>query len=130
MDAPSAGRLVGILQIAIPVKDIARATDFYRDKLGLAFLMAAPAMAFFDCGGTRIYLDANPGTLQAGGNSLVYFRSDDIEAANARFEALGVEVHLKPQVIARLPGREVWLMWIRDSESNLLGVMQERPTQA
>ena len=45
-------------QIAMPVKDIDRAVAFYRDRLGLPFLFAAPPrLAFFDCGGTRLMLD-------------------------------------------------------------------------
>src|SRR5689334_23392181 len=119
--------LTGILQAAIPAKDIGRAADFYRDKLGLALLMKAPGMAFFDCGGVRLYVDANPSGMEAGGNTGLYFRADDIERAHAAFRERGVEIHREPHVIARLPGRQVWLMWIRDSESNLLGVMQERP---
>ena len=59
--------LNGILQIAIPVKDIDRATAFYRDALQLEFLMSAPNMAFFACGGVRLYLDANKGIVEAGG---------------------------------------------------------------
>lgn len=119
--------LTGIVQVAIPAKDIERATAFYGEKLGMQFLMKFPGMAFFDCGGTRIYVDANPGNAEAGGNSMVYFRAADIDRAHAAFKERGVEIHEAPKVIARLPGREVWLMWIRDSESNLLGVMQEKP---
>ena len=79
-----------------------------------------------DCGGTRIYLDANPGTAEAGGNSLVYFRADDIDRVHERLEERGVTIQQPPQVIARLPDRDVWLMWIRDSESNLVGIMEEK----
>ena len=118
--------LTGILQVAIPAKDIGRATDFYRDKLGLALLMKAPGMAFFDCCGVRLYLDANPVVVEAGGNTLLYLGTRDIDGAHAALKALGVAIHQEPHVVARLPGREVWLMWIRDSEANLLGLMQER----
>jgi len=48
-------QLTGILQIAIPAADIARTTAFYRDVLELRFLMDGPNMAFFDCGGVRLY---------------------------------------------------------------------------
>jgi hypothetical protein len=33
---------------------------------------------------------------------------------------------VKPQVIAHLPGQDLWLMWFRDSEDNLLAIMEER----
>ena len=38
-------------QIAINVKDIGRAVQFYRDTLGMKFLFEVPNLAFFDCGG-------------------------------------------------------------------------------
>ncbi len=118
--------LSGILQIAIPVKDIERATAFYRDALELQLLMNGPNMAFFNCGGVRLYLDANKGVVEAGGNSLIYFRAGNIDKAHALFKERSVKIHQEPRVIAALPDRDVWLMWIRDSEENLLGVMEER----
>jgi methylmalonyl-CoA/ethylmalonyl-CoA epimerase len=120
--------LTGLLQVAIPAKDIERASAFYTEKLGMQFLFKGPNMAFLMCGSVRIYLDANPGVVEAGGNSLLYFRATDIDRAHETFKSRGVEVKEPPHVIARLPDREVWLMWLRDSESNLVGVMQEKPT--
>ena len=48
----------GIGQIHITVRDIDRAVAFYRDTLGLPLLFQVPGrdMAFFDCGGVRLYL--------------------------------------------------------------------------
>lgn len=118
--------LSGILQIAIPVKDIERATAFYRDALELQLLMNGPNMAFFNCGGVRLYLDANKGVVEAGGNSLIYFRAVNIERVFSSLRERDVKIHQEPRVIAALPDRDIWLMWIRDSEENLLGVMEER----
>ena len=119
--------LAGVMQVAIPAKDIDRASDFYARKLGMQFLFKAPNMAFLACGDTRIYLDSHPGMgVQPGGNTLLYFRAVDIERAHSTFKERGVEVTEAPHVIARMPDRDVWLMWIRDSESNLVGVMQEK----
>ena len=119
-------QLTGIIQLGIPVSDIERATAFYHEKLGLQLFVRGPNMAFLGCGDIRIYLDANPGTVQSGKNSMIYFRSRNLEHAHAAFKELGVTVFQPPNVIASLPDREVWLMWIRDSEENLLGVMEER----
>lgn len=118
--------LTGITQIAIPAKDIERATAFYRDTLGMTFLFNAPNMAFLDCGGIRVYLDANPGGKDSGGNSLIYFKTGDIEGAHAELKEKGTAIHQAPGIIAKLPDRDVWLMWIRDSEGSLLGIMEER----
>jgi methylmalonyl-CoA/ethylmalonyl-CoA epimerase len=122
-----AGELTGVIQIGIPAKDIERATAFYRDVLGMQLLMTPPNMAFLNCGGIRIYLDTR-GPLAAGGNSLVYFQTDDIDAVHVRLKERGVLIDQEPHLIAKLPDRDVWLMEIRDSESNLLGIMEERRT--
>lgn len=119
-------QITGVLQLAIPVRDIGRATAFYRDSLGLKFLMAAPNMAFFDCGGVRLYLDASQTSRQASSNSFIYFRSSNIFNHASALRALAVSIHQEPHIIARLPHAEVWLMWINDSEGNLLGIMEER----
>jgi methylmalonyl-CoA/ethylmalonyl-CoA epimerase len=118
--------LNGIIQIGIPVKDIERATAFYRDVLGFRLLMNGPNMAFLDCAGIRIYLDGNPGTVEAGANSLVYFRTKNIEHSHASLKDSTATIHKPPHIIASLPSVDIWLMWIRDSESNLLGIMEER----
>jgi predicted enzyme related to lactoylglutathione lyase len=119
-------QLIGVMQLAIPVTNIERATAFYRDTLGFRLLMNGPNMAFLDCGGIRLYLDANPGAVEAGKNTLIYFRAENIDRAHSAFNEGGVTIFRKPEIIASLPHRDLWLMWIRDSESNLLGVMEER----
>ena len=119
-------QITGILQIAISVKDIARATAFYRDVLGLRLLFDAPNMAFFDCGGIRLYLAAGEGVEQHGSSSHIYFRSGDAAALSAALKEKGVSIHQEPHIIARMPDHDLWLFWIRDSENNLLGVMEER----
>ena len=119
-------QIAGVLQLAIPVRDIGRATAFYRDSLGLKFLMDAPNMAFFDCGGVRLYLDANEVSQPPSSNQFIYFRSTDIVSHASVLKGKDVSMHQEPRVIAKLPHAEVWLMWIRDSEGNLLGIMEER----
>ena len=56
-------------QIAVVCQDVARATAFYRDTLGLQFLFAAgPTLSFFQCGGIRLMLSTSEGT---GENTVV-----------------------------------------------------------
>lgn len=116
-------KLTGVLQISLPVQDMARATAFYRDVLGLKFLMGGPNMAFFDCGGVRLYLASGVG---AGTSSSVYFRCEDMVAQLAALKERQVSIHKEPHIIAPMPDHDLWLMWIRDSEGNLLGIMEER----
>jgi catechol 2,3-dioxygenase-like lactoylglutathione lyase family enzyme len=118
-------QLAGILQISIPVADVARATAFYRDVLELKFLFAAPNMAFFDCGGVRLYLSGE-GSGRARMGAFVYFKTPDLDRQFAIFKERKVTIHQEPHVIAKMPDHDLWLMWIKDSEGNLLGIMEER----
>ena len=118
-------QLTGILQIAIPVQDVARATAFYRDVLELKFLMEFPNMAFFDCGGVRLYLSGE-GPGHASSNPYMYFKTPDIDRQWSILKERQVTIHQEPHIIARMPDHDLWLMWIKDSEGNLLGIMEER----
>src|SRR5579863_3291232 len=118
--------LTGILQIAIAVKETDRATAFYRDALGLPLLMTAPNMAFFNCAGVRLYLSGGQGSEHAGSSSFIYFRTADIDAFLTDAKSKNISIHQEPQIIARMPDHDLWLMWIKDSEGNLLGIMEER----
>ena len=72
-------QLTGVLQIALPVQDIERATAFYRGVLELRLLFSGPNVAFFDCGGVRLYLACGEGAGQPGGNLYVYFRTTSVD---------------------------------------------------
>jgi methylmalonyl-CoA/ethylmalonyl-CoA epimerase len=116
-----------IQQIAINAKDIGRATAFYRDRLGLKHLFdAPPLMSFFDCGGIRLMLSLPTEPALDHASSILYFRVDDIAAAHAALVAKGVAFRDPPHVVARLPGREVWIAHFDDSEGNLLALTAEK----
>ena len=71
-------------QISIVVSDVDRAVAFYRDVLGLQYLFGFPGMAFFDCGGVRLYL-AKPEKPEFDRTSILYYRVPDMAtAADAR----------------------------------------------
>ena len=110
-------------QIAILVKDVPRATDFYREKLGMRYLFSAGNIAFFDCGGIRLMLD-KPERPEAG-TSIIYFKVAATDAAHEQMRSRGVEFVDKPHLIAKLPDHDLWMTFFRDSESNLLGLMSE-----
>ncbi len=49
--------LAEIGQISVPGQDVERATGFYRDRLGMRYLFAAPpGLSFFACGSVRLML--------------------------------------------------------------------------
>jgi methylmalonyl-CoA/ethylmalonyl-CoA epimerase len=112
-------------QIAIVCKDVARATAFYRDVLGLRFLFSAgPELSFFECGEVRLML--SPAEGEATGTSVLYFFVSDIASAARELAAKGAPSVGEPHMIARMPDHELWLAEFRDSEGNVLALMEER----
>ncbi len=115
--------LTGILQVAITVTEIDRATAFYRDALGLPVLMTAPNMAFFNCGGVRLYLSSGQGPEHTGGNSFLYFKTPDINAFLTGAKAKAITIHKGTQNDRAHAGpRSVGTCGSKIPEGNLLGV--------
>lgn len=111
-------------QIAITVQDVQRATDFYRDTLGMQHLFSAGSMSFFDCDGIRLLLGLpEPG--QQAFSSIIYFRVPDIATAHDALVARGVQFVQTPHVAARMQTHDLWLAFLHDSEGNTLGLMSE-----
>jgi methylmalonyl-CoA/ethylmalonyl-CoA epimerase len=115
-------------QIAIVCTDVARATAFYRDVLGLQFLFSAgPGLSFFDCGGVRLMLSVREGqATETTGTSVLYFFVPAIDAAVKELADKGALFVDEPHMIAKMPDHELWLAAFKDSEDNLLALMEER----
>jgi len=113
-------------QILIPVADLARATAFYRDTLGMRFLFDVPQrMAFFDCGGIRLMLGVPEPNGEPVGAGLLYYRVADIQAAARALVDRGAEQVSPPQLVARMSDHDLWLADFRDSERNVFALMSE-----
>ena len=126
----SSSMLKSIGQIHISAKDYDRAKAFYRDVLGLEMLfeIADQKMAFFDCGGVRIYLGV-PTSPEYVANSFLYYHVDDIEAAYDRLQRAGVEFLHPPHAIRKTDDSELWMAGFRDSEGNFAQLMcEKKPT--
>ncbi|MEO6209798.1 MAG: glyoxalase superfamily protein [Gemmatimonadaceae bacterium] len=118
-------RQARIGQIAIVCSDVPRARDFYRDALGLRHLFdAGPTLSFFDCAGTRLMLSIAEG--ETAGTSVLYFFVSDIDAVKREMIGKGVKFIDEPHMIAKMPDHELWLAAFRDSEGNVLALMEER----
>jgi methylmalonyl-CoA/ethylmalonyl-CoA epimerase len=114
-------------QIAIVCKDVARATTFYRDALGLRFLFAAgPTLSFFDAGGTRLMLSTAEQPEHDHPGSMLYFFITDIEGTCDELARRGVSFIEQPHMIAKMPDHDLWLAAFRDSEGNTMAVMEEK----
>src|SRR5689334_13324516 len=109
--------IAAIQQIAVNARDLARATAFYRDRLGLKHLFDAPPhMSFFDCGGIRLMLSLPEKPEFDHAASILYFRVDDVRRTHEDLAARGVRFRGEPHVVARLPDREIWMAFFDDSE--------------
>lgn len=117
--------LDGLMQVAVNVKDVDRATAFYRDALGLKFLFSAPGLAFFDSGGVRLMLAKPERPDLDHPSSVLYFRAGTIEDAHRALSARGVPFLTKPHVVHRADDYDLWLAEFRDSEGNILALMSE-----
>jgi methylmalonyl-CoA/ethylmalonyl-CoA epimerase len=113
-------------QIAINAHDVERAATFYQDVLGLKLLFkAGPGLAFFDCGGVRLMLTLPEKPEFDHPSSILYFAVPDIQAAHARIKENGVHFEDEPHVVAKMPDHDLWMVFFRDSEGNLMGLMSE-----
>lgn len=114
-------------QIAITVSDVAAAVAYYRDVLGLQFLFdAGPNLAFLSDGAVRIMLSTPQGAGAVGANSVLYFKTQDIEASHAAMVARGSASERPPQLAAKMPDHDLWIGFLRDPDGNLVGLMEEK----
>ena len=119
-----------LVQIAQRADDLDRAAAFYSDLLGTAPTgrFEPPGLLFFDLDGVRLLLDRGAPT------ALHYLAVDDVAGTVERLRAQGVAVEGEPHVIFthdddRLgpAGTAEWQAFVRDSEGNLVGLVEQRP---
>lgn len=118
-------KLGEIGQIALPVRDLERAVEFYRHKLGITHLFSVPGLAFFACGSIRLMLSLPETAESERAGSILYFKVPDIQAAYATLTGRGVQFEDSPHLIAQMENCDLWMAFFRDSEGNILSVMSE-----
>lgn len=114
-------------QIAIPVSNLERAVEFYRDVLGIRFLFQAPpGLAFFECGGVRLLLDV-PAKVQPNQYaSIIYYKVDELPSAVETLKSRGVLFEQEPELVAKMPDHELWMAFLKDPDGNMLALMWEK----
>jgi catechol 2,3-dioxygenase-like lactoylglutathione lyase family enzyme len=113
-------------QIARRVRDIQAARQWYGEVLGLPHLYSFGDLAFFDCGGTRLFLSQDDSAEQC--ESILYFRVSDIRTAHAGLAARGIEFINAPHMIHRHgDGTEEWMAFFKDNDGRPLAIMGEAP---
>jgi len=112
-------------QVAIRARNLEASVAFYRDALGLDFLFDAGPLAFLMCGDVRLMLAVPEGDEVDHPSSTLYFRVADLPAAYEELGGRGVEFVDEPHLIAKLPDHELWMVFFRDPDGNLMGLMSE-----
>lgn len=112
-------------QVAVPVRDLERATAFYRNQLGMRHLFSVPNLAFFDCGGIRLMLSLPETAELDHPGSILYYKVPDIEGAYQTLMERGVSFDDAPHLIAKMEDHDLWMAFFRDSENNMMGIMGE-----
>ena len=121
-----------LVQIAQHADDLHRAERFYTALLGRAATARfdPPGLLFYDLDGTRLLLE------EGAPSALLYFRVDGLAERVESLRISGVPVEGEPRVIfthedGRLgpAGHEEWHAFIRDSEGNLVGLVEHLPTR-
>ncbi len=116
-------------QVAQHAEDLDRAVEFYREVLGLPFIARfdPPGLAFFDLGGARLLLE------RAAPSAMLYLEVDGIDDSFGALATAGVDFVDEPHLVHRdgdgrfgPAGTEEWMVFFRDSEGNLVGLVERR----
>ncbi len=120
------GGLGPIGQIALHVSDVEQSVEFYGGKLGMSQIFAAPELAFFDNGGTRLMLSSHETQdVPSNGRSVIYYTVDDVQSAHEQFVMAGVEFQDEPHIVHSTDNYELWMAFFRDPDGNQLAIMAE-----
>lgn len=116
------------IQTTLPVQDLTRARAFYSAKLGLEPVEETPAGLVYECSGSRFLLFPSQGK-PSGTHTQIGFAVENIEAEVRELgrRGLSFEEYDFPGLktvngIATMGSNKA--AWFKDSEGNLLGVVQ------
>jgi DNA-binding CsgD family transcriptional regulator len=108
-------------QISRSVGNIQQSIDWYKDQLGLTHLYTYGKLSFFDCGGTRLFLEERD---EPCSESVLYLRVPDINAAYDALQKRGIVFTSAPHLIHRHDdGMEEWMAFFDDLEGRTLALM-------
>lgn len=115
-----------INQIGVPVKNLARAIEFYQTQLELPLLFNTDSMAFFECGGLRLMLSLPEKEEFAHASSVLYFDVADIDQVFTEFESRGVIFSGPPHCVVKNETAETWMAFFVDTEGNTHALTSDR----
>jgi catechol 2,3-dioxygenase-like lactoylglutathione lyase family enzyme len=114
-------RLTKASVIIFPVTDIAKATAFYRDQLGLTLARTHEDFVFFDAGGITIALrggKAAPSPADLSATELS-FEVEHVKEAYDALRAKGVKFRVAPRIITGT----TWATDFRDPDGHVLSIV-------
>jgi methylmalonyl-CoA/ethylmalonyl-CoA epimerase len=126
-----------LTQVALHADDLDRATAFYTRLLGIepTAQFDPPGLVFFDLDGVRLLLDRAAETVQQLPSALVYLELPGLAGRLEELRREGVRVETEPHVIFSHEdgtlgptGTDEWQAFVRDSEGNLIGLVDHTPT--
>jgi predicted enzyme related to lactoylglutathione lyase len=94
----------------------------------MTFLFDVPGqdMAFFDCGGIRLYF-GKPESEEFRSNPLIYYRVPAISDTYRTLLERGAESMSEPHVVHSTETTDLWIAGLRDPEGNSVMLMSEVP---
>ncbi len=127
MDNPDF-KLAKISTVMLGVRELARATAFYRDKLGLTIQFEIPGFVFLNGGGVTLCLSeplaralSKPND-PLGGVSELVFSVDDVENTYDILSARGVPFNSKPHHVTA----SQWAANFEDPDGHKLSIFGPR----
>jgi DNA-binding CsgD family transcriptional regulator/catechol 2,3-dioxygenase-like lactoylglutathione lyase family enzyme len=113
-------------QIAREVSNIREAERWYKEVLRLPHLFTFGNLAFFDCGGTRLFLTPPENGAAPKAQSVLYFRVSGIHDTHKALAERGVKFQGAPHLIHRhADGTEEWMAFFEDPDGNYLALMEQ-----
>lgn len=119
-----------LIQIAQHADDLGRATACYTTLLGMPPTASfdPPGLVFFDLDGVRLLLE------RGAPSATLYLSVPDIDRAVERLRDAGFPIESGPHIIFTHAddtlgpaGSAEWQAFVRDSEGNLVGLVEHRP---
>lgn len=110
-------------QISRSVKSIEQANAWYGGVLGLKHMYSFGKLSFFECGGTRLFLEERETPVP---ESVLYLRVSDINRGYDELRSRGIEFDNAPHLIHRhADGLEEWMAFFKDPEGRHLAIMSQ-----
>lgn len=118
-----------IHQIAVNVRDLDEAVNFYKDLLGANYIgrFDPPGLVFFDFSGMRLLIE------KGSSKSTIYFWVNDIDSAYEELKTKGITFTTAPKLIYRdetgvfgNPNEGEWMAFFSDPSGNTLAIMSRK----